>query len=105
MGALWVRRAVCAPYVAGGVHCCTQLKTIATGLAVTMPGGAASMSVHANANQIGIMAGILAVTTKHICMSWITAMATGRVSASTMVILATFAKENLFVMMVLRRSA
>merc|ERR1712176_482120 len=73
----------------------------ATGLAATMPGGAASMNAQANVNPTGIMVGTSAVTTNHICMNWITAMATCRDTEFIMVILDRFARSNLFVSTVL----
>merc|ERR1712238_448393 len=98
------RLAACALYVLDGIHFCTRLKITPTGLAATMPCGAASMSARASVNPIGIMEGTSAVTTSHICMSWITCMATGRDTDFTMVILDRFASCNLFVTMVLIRS-
>merc|ERR1712087_968943 len=91
-------------YVRDGIHFCTPLRITATGLAAVMPGGAASMNAHASVHPTGIMVGTSAVTTSHICMSWITCMATGRDTEFTMVILDRFASCNLFVTMVLRRS-
>merc|ERR1712066_473289 len=87
------RLAVCALYDRDGKHFCIQLTTTATGSAATMLDGAASMNALASVSRIGIMVGISAVTMNHICMIWITVMATGRVTAFSMVILAKFARN------------
>merc|ERR1712151_1420496 len=98
---LLARSAACALYVLDGTHSCIQLKITPTGSAATMPGGAACMNVRASVNPIGIMVGTSAVTTNHICMNWITAMATCRDTKFIMVILDRFARSNFFVSTVL----